>query len=164
MNIREGITQEYLNAYQKEWVNLKLGQNLVDSSPSRPMKAYTCNFCKRKFNSPQALGGHQNAHRREREAARRYLTPETTDLPYVNSMVQLSLGVQGHISAHPPSRDDETTIARFVDDSARFEASLVQPCDVEETVELVSPGSFYFEAHTPSQPSSPHMLDLNLKL
>ncbi|GKD68709.1 hypothetical protein Tco_1322799 [Tanacetum coccineum] len=79
-------------------------------------------------------------------------------------MVQLSLGVQGHISAHPPSRDDETTIARFVDDSARFEASLVQPCDVEETVELVSPGGFYFEGHTPSQPSSPHMLDLNLKL
>ncbi|GJU99369.1 zinc finger, C2H2 [Tanacetum coccineum] len=164
MNIREGISQEYLNAYQKEWVNLKLGQNLVDSSPSKPMKAYTCNFCKRKFNSPQALGGHQNAHRREREAARRYLTPETTDLPYVNSMVQLSLGVQGHISAHPPSRDDETTIARFVDDGARFKATLVQPCDVEETVELVSPGGFYFEAHTPSQPSSPHMLDLNLKL
>nr|GEZ10254.1 zinc finger, C2H2 [Tanacetum cinerariifolium] len=158
MNIREGISQEYLDAYQKGWVNLNLGQNLVDTSPSKPRKAYTCNFCERKFYSPQALGGHQNAHRRERDAARRYRTPETTDLPYVNYMVQLSLGVQGHISAHPPSRDDETTIARFVDDGARFEATLVQPCDV------VSPGGLYFEAHTPSQPSSPHMLDLNLKL
>ncbi|GKA02382.1 hypothetical protein Tco_0675047 [Tanacetum coccineum] len=81
-----------------------------------------------------------------------------------NALVKRSLGVQGHISAHPPSRDDETTLARFVDDGARFEATLVQPCDVEETVELVWPGGFHFEARTPSQPSSPHMLDLNLKL
>ncbi|GKB03961.1 hypothetical protein Tco_0832104, partial [Tanacetum coccineum] len=66
-------------------------------------------------------------------------------------------------SSHTTVEDDEID-SKFVDDSARFEASLVQPCDVEETVELVSPGSFYFEAHTPSQPSSPHMLDLNLKL
>ncbi|PWA92320.1 Zinc finger, C2H2 [Artemisia annua] len=162
MNIREGISQEYLDAYQKGWLNLTSGANLIDSSPSRPMKAYTCKFCKRKFNSPQALGGHQNAHRREREAARRYLKPETNDLPAVNHMVKLSLGVQAHTPAHPPSSDDETTIARFVDDGARFD--LVQPCDGEETVELRWPRDFYSEAHAPSQPSSPHMLDLNLKL
>ena len=150
MNIKEGISQEYLDAYQKGWLNLTLGANLIDSSPSRPMKAYTCKFCKRKFNSPQALGGHQNAHRWERGAARRYLTLETNDLPAVNSMVnKRSLGVQAQTPAQPPSRDDETTIARFYDDGARFEATLVQPCDGEETV---------------SQPSSPHMLDLNLKL
>lgn len=164
MNIREGISPEYLNAYQKGWLNLTLGENLIDSSPSRPVKAYSCNFCKRKFYSPQALGGHQNAHRRERDAARRYLTPETNDLPAVNHMVKLSLGVQAHSPAHPPSRDDETTIARFVDDGARFEATLVQPCNGEETVELRWPEGFYSEVHAPSQPSSPHMLDLNLKL
>jgi hypothetical protein len=158
MNIREGISQEYLNAYQKGWLNL------IDSSPSRPMKAYTCNFCKRKFYSPQALGGHQNAHRREREAARRYLTPETNDLPAVNFLVKRSLGVQDHILAHPSSRDDETMTGRFVDVGARCEATLVQPCDGDQTVDLRWPGGFYSEAHAPSQPSSPHTLDLNLKL
>ncbi|CAJ2669521.1 unnamed protein product [Trifolium pratense] len=28
--------------------------------------AYSCNFCSRKFISPQALGGHQNCHRQEK--------------------------------------------------------------------------------------------------
>ncbi|KAJ9172059.1 hypothetical protein P3X46_015346 [Hevea brasiliensis] len=31
-----------------------------------PQRNYTCNFCKRQFNSAQALGGHMNVHRRDR--------------------------------------------------------------------------------------------------
>ncbi|GJR99459.1 zinc finger, CCHC-type containing protein [Tanacetum coccineum] len=63
------------NDHQKGWLKLSIGQYNGSVFPqtrlTKTMKVYTCSFCGRKFHNPQALGGHQNAHRTEREAVRR---------------------------------------------------------------------------------------------
>lgn len=74
-------------------------------------RVFSCNYCQRKFYSSQALGGHQNAHKRERTLAKRSQKigvafgnryPIMASLPLHGSFNR-SLGIQVHSMIHKPS-------------------------------------------------------------
>ncbi|KAI3701684.1 hypothetical protein L6452_26942 [Arctium lappa] len=73
---------------------------LLSSLHNSDQRVFSCSYCKRKFYSPQAFGGHQNAHKLERTLAKKSREMSSSAARYHSEWNQMSSRFGSDGSSH----------------------------------------------------------------